>query len=84
MLCYVGTKCISATYSLEPEKQEQAARAAEKKEARWNTENLGSAWDEAETANMMIQTCSSCGAELVSDGNTMATSTKSEYCRWLM
>ena len=59
-------------------KEEQAASAAETQEARWNTENTGGTWDAAETANMMIQTCSSCGAELVSDGNTMAT--ECAYC----
>ena len=59
-------------------KEEQAASAAETQEARWNTENTGGTWDAAETANMMIQTCSSCGAELVSDGNTMAT--ECTYC----
>ena len=58
--------------------QEQAAAAAEAQEARWNTENAGGEWDAAETANMMIQTCSACGAELVSDGNTMAT--ECAYC----
>ena len=59
-------------------KEAQAASAAEAQETRWNIENTGGTWDAAETANMMIQTCSSCGAELVSDGNTMAT--ECAYC----
>ena len=69
---------IAEMDALYAQKEEQAARAAEKKEAQWNTENAGSAWDSAETVHMMIQTCSSCGAELVSDGNTMAT--ECAYC----
>ena len=59
-------------------KEKPAASAAEAQETRWNTANAGSTWDDTETAHMMIQTCSSCGAELVSDGNTMAT--QCAYC----
>ena len=53
---------IAEMDALFAQKQEKAVDAAEKKE----------------TAHMMIQTCSSCGAELVSDGNTMAT--ECAYC----
>ena len=69
---------MDALYAQKEEQAAQAAEKAEEKEAQWNTKNAGSAWDGAETANMMIQTCSSCGAELVSDGNTMAT--ECAYC----
>ena len=69
---------IAEMDALYAQKEAQAAEKAEEKEAQWNTENVGSTWDGAETANMMIQTCSSCGAELVSDGNTMAT--ECAYC----
>ena len=69
---------MDALYAQKEAQAAQAAEKAEEKEAQWNTENAGSAWDGAETANMMIQTCSSCGAELVSDGNTMAT--ECAYC----
>ena len=69
---------IAEMDALYAQKEEQAAQAAEKKEAQWNTESVGGTWDSAETAHMMIQTCSSCGAELVSDGNTMAT--ECAYC----
>ena len=69
---------IAEMDALFAQKQEQAVDAAEKKEAQWNTENVSGTWDDAETAHMMIQTCSSCGAELVSDGNTMAT--ECAYC----
>ena len=69
---------MDALYAQKEAQAAQAAEKAEEKEAQWNTDNAGSAWDGAETANMMIQTCSSCGAELVSDGNTMAT--ECAYC----
>ena len=55
---------IAEMDTLYAQKEEQAAQAAEGKEAQWNTEHAGGTWDAAETANMMIQTCSSCGAEL--------------------
>ena len=69
---------IAEMDALFAQKQEKAVDAAEKKEVQWNTENVSGTWDDAETAHMMIQTCSSCGAELVSDGNTMAT--ECAYC----
>ena len=69
---------IAEMDALFEQKQEKAVDAAEKKEAQWNIENVSDTWDDAETAHMMIQTCSSCGAELVSDGNTMAT--ECAYC----
>ena len=69
---------IAEMDALFEKKQEKAVQAAEKKEAERNTERERRTWDDAETAHMMIQTCSSCGAELVSDGNTMAT--ECAYC----
>lgn len=55
-------------------KQEKlAAEAQAAKEAKWDTADAGSEWGEDEAAQMQTFTCSSCGAELVSDGNTMAT-----------
>ena len=69
---------IAEMDALFEKKQEKAVDAAEKKEAQWNIENVSGTWDDAETVHMMIQTCSSCGAELVSDGNTMAT--ECAYC----
>lgn len=69
---------IATVEALFQKTQEEAVLAAEEKEAKWNTENAGGTWDAAKTANMMLQTCFSCGAELVSDGNTMAT--KCAYC----
>lgn len=55
-------------------KQEKlAAEVQAAKEAKWDTADAGSEWGEDEAAQMQTFTCSSCGAELVSDGNTMAT-----------
>lgn len=55
-------------------KQEKmAAEAQAAKEAKWHTEGAGGEWSEEEAAAMKAFTCSSCGAEIVSDGNTMAT-----------
>ena len=69
---------IAAVEALFERAQEKATRAAAAKESRWKTEHAGGEWDAADTETMQIQTCSSCGAELVSDGNTMAT--ECAYC----
>ncbi len=53
--------------------QEKAVAAEKAKEAKWNTAAAGGAWSEEEAAMMKVVTCSSCGAEIVSDENTMAT-----------
>ena len=55
------------------QKEEMAARAADARDAKWDTEAAGEEWDPDEVAMMKAFTCSSCGAEIVSDGNTMAT-----------
>ena len=76
---YCNTELDVATVeSLFQKAQEKAALAAEAKESKWKTEGAGSEWDTGEADAMKIQTCSSCGAELVSDGNTMAT--ECAYC----
>ena len=69
---------IAAVEALFQKAQEKAVLAAEAKESKWNTAAAGGEWDAAEAEAMKIQTCSSCGAELVSDGNTMAT--ECAYC----
>ena len=56
--------------------EEAAAKTAEEKEAAANAPDAQ--WSEEERAAMQVQTCSACGAELVSDANTMATSCA--YC----
>lgn len=58
--------------------QERAARAAEAQESKWATEQAGSEWAAAEAAALRVCTCPSCGAEIVCDGNTMAT--ECVYC----
>ncbi|MBQ9486256.1 MAG: hypothetical protein IJU91_00430, partial [Selenomonadaceae bacterium] len=47
-------------------------------EAKWDTENAGDKWTEEEAAALKAFTCSSCGAEIVCDENTMAT--ECVYC----
>ena len=76
---YCNTELDVATVeNLFQKEQEKAALAAEAKEATWKTEAAGGEWDPADLETMKIQTCASCGAELVSDGNTMAT--ECAYC----
>ncbi len=71
---YCGTtfsiKTLEEIYGKE---QVQAAKAAAAKEAKWKTEGAGSEWSAEELAMMHAFTCSSCGAEIVCDENTMAT-----------
>ena len=76
---YCNTELDVATVeNLFQKAQEKATLAAEAQESKWKTDGAGSAWDSAETETMKVQTCSSCGAELISDGNTMAT--ECAYC----
>ena len=71
---YCGTELeISAVEELFQKKQEMAAKAQEAQEAKWDTEAAGGEWSEDEMAAMRTFTCSSCGAEIVADENTMAT-----------
>lgn len=50
-----------------------AAEAQEAQESKWKTEDAGNEWNAEDTAIMRAMTCSSCGAEIVCDNNTMAT-----------
>ncbi len=76
---YCGTEFeVSAIEELFRDKQETAARAAEAQEAKWATEDAGSEWTSDEAKTLHAFTCSSCGAELVCDENTMAT--ECVYC----
>lgn len=54
-------------------KQAQAVEAEKAKEAKWETKAAGGQWSEEEAAHMKAVVCSSCGAEIVCDENTMAT-----------
>lgn len=76
---YCGTefdvKTVEALYA----KKEAVAAAAQKaKEAKWDTAKAGGAWTEEEEAHLTAFRCSSCGAEIVCDENTMAT--ECVYC----
>ena len=53
------------------QKETQAAAAATAEEQSWDTSKAGSQWDQGEAAQFQTLVCSSCGAELVADGNTM-------------
>ena len=71
---YCGNEfAVSAIEELFQKEQERAARAAEAQEAGWATEQAGAEWAAEEAAALRVCTCPSCGAELVCDGNTMAT-----------
>ena len=76
---YCGTEFeIAAIEAMFARDQEAARRTAETKEAEFDTAAAGGEWSPEESSAMAMQTCSSCGAELVSDGNTMAT--ECAYC----
>ena len=59
-------------------KNELAARAEEAEQTKWKTEDAGSEWTDEESSGLRAFTCSSCGAEIVCDENTMAT--ECVYC----
>ncbi len=71
---YCGTRLsvadLEAYYA---RKEEQAAKAEQAKEQKWNTEGAGAAWSEDEQKMLRAFQCPSCGAEIVTDDNTMAT-----------
>ena len=76
---YCGTEFeASAIEEMFKAKRELAARAQEARESSWDTENAGEQWTEDEAAALKAFTCSSCGAEIVCDENTMAT--ECVYC----
>ena len=71
---YCGTELeIKAVEELYAAKEAAAAKAQAAKEAKWDTANAGSEWEKEEAEMMKAFTCSSCGAEIVCDENTMAT-----------
>lgn len=76
---YCGSELdISAVEDLFRNKQEMAVKTREAQEAKWATDEAGSEWSAEEQASMKAFTCSSCGAEIVCDENTMAT--ECVYC----
>jgi len=71
---YCGTEfSIADLESYYAKKEEQAAKAQEAREKKWDTEDAGDEWNEDERKMLRAFTCSSCGAELVCDENTIAT-----------
>ncbi len=71
---YCGTELsiadLEAFYS---KKEEQAAKAEEARQKKWDTDNAGKEWSEDEAKMLRAFTCSSCGAEIMCDENTIAT-----------
>lgn len=53
--------------------RELAAQTEEQKKQKWAMEDAGNEWAAEEQAVLRAMTCSSCGAEVVCDENTMAT-----------
>ena len=71
---YCGTEFeVKTIEEMFAKQEERAAQAEEAREAKWDTANAGSEFTEDETAFLKSFTCSTCGAELVCDENTMAT-----------
>lgn len=53
--------------------EQRAAKAAAEQEKKWETELAGNEYSAEEVSQMQTYVCSSCGAELTCDNNTMAT-----------
>ena len=71
---YCGTEFeVQAIEELYAAKEAAAAKAQAAKEAKWDTAAAGNEWAAEEAAQMKAFTCSSCGAQIVCDENTMAT-----------
>ena len=71
---FCGTEVTIATLEeLYAQQEKNAAAADEARQAKWNTQNAGDEWSQQEAEMMKAYTCSSCGAEIVCDENTMAT-----------
>lgn len=68
---------INEIEDLYKEKEEKAAKAFEEKESNWDIESAGNDWGD-ELEKMRAYSCSSCGAELICDDTTAATSCP--YC----
>ena len=71
---FCGTEFeVKAVEAMFEKEQERAAKAQAAQEAKWKTEDAGSEWAAEEAEALRKFTCSQCGAEIVADGNTMAT-----------
>ena len=71
---YCGTELeVKTIKEIYAQKEAAAAAAQAAKEAKWDTAAAGNEWEKEEAEMMKAFTCSSCGAEIVCDANTMAT-----------
>jgi len=71
---YCGTELeIKTVEEYYAQKEAAAAAAQAAKEGKWDTAAAGNEWEKKEAEMMRAFTCSSCGAEIVCDENTMAT-----------
>lgn len=76
---YCGTGfTVKALEEFYAQKEKMAAAAQNAKDAKWKTDEAGKEWSVEEAQLMRAFTCSSCGAEIVCDENTMAT--ECVYC----
>jgi len=76
---YCGTSfTIQALEEFYAQKEKMAAAAQNAKDAKWETDKAGKEWSVEEEQLLRAFTCSSCGAEIVCDENTMAT--ECVYC----
>lgn len=69
---------IQALEAFYAQKEKMAAEAQNARDAKWETQKAGQEWSLEEEQLMRAFTCSSCGAEIVCDENTMAT--ECVYC----
>ena len=71
---YCGTELDAAAIEeLFRAKEAMAAEAADKEDKKWNTAVAGGEWSREEAEAFKAYVCESCGAQIVADGNTMAT-----------
>lgn len=71
---YCGNEfSVDTIKELFAQKEARAAQAEAEQAATWETAAAGGEWAADETAALHAFTCSSCGAEIVADANTMAT-----------
>lgn len=69
------TKAVEELYAKAEERANARAELAEKE---WDTQQAGGQWSDEDVSGLRTLVCSSCGAEIVADMNTM--STHCAYC----
>lgn len=73
---YCGTKYdVETIEQIYADKEESASKA---KQPEWDMEMIGGSWSEEEAASLRAYSCPSCGAQLIMDDTTAATSCP--YC----